>query len=286
MGAVLTAVALNMFLIPNKIAAGGVSGLATVLHYLFGFPVGAAMLALNVPLFLASVRILGSRFGINTLFGAAVLAAAVDLTAPYIPVLTRDTLLSSLYGGVLSGVGMGLVFRFGGTTAGTDLAAAIINKLTRISVGQALLGVDFFVIASAGVVFESPELSLYALISLFVTTQIIDLVQEGPSSAKAFIIITASPRAVAGAVMNELGRGVTFFRGWGGYTGETREIVFCVVSTSEVTRLKNIISRADPRAFVIVADAHEVMGEGFTYFPNSPEAQNSRQPPVGSGQED
>jgi uncharacterized membrane-anchored protein YitT (DUF2179 family) len=253
-----------MFLIPNKVAAGGVSGMATVLHYLLGVPVGATMLALNIPLFIASVKVLGVKFGVRTLYGAAILSVAIDVTAPFIPVLTRDLLLSSLYGGVLSGVGMGLVFRFEGTTAGTDLAAAIINKLTRISVGQALLAVDFFVITSAGIAFQSAELGLYALLSLFLTSHVIDLVQEGLSTAKAFLIMSDESTRVAERIMHDLGRGVTFFHGKGAWTGQTREVVFCVVSTSEVTRIKHLVHSIDPLAFVIVADTHEVMGEGFT----------------------
>lgn len=263
LGTVITALALNMFLIPNKVAAGGISGLATVLHHTFGLPVGMTMLSLDIPMFLLSVKILGARFGVNTLLGAGILAATIDLTAPYVPVLTTDLLLNSLYGGVVAGVGMGIVFKFKGTTAGTDLAAAIINKLTGISVGQALLGVDFFVIALAGVVFGSAELSLYGLISLFVTTQIIDLVQEGASTAKAFFIMSSSPGKVADAIMAELGRGVTLLTGRGGYTQADREVVFCVVSTREVSQLKDLVYRIDRQAFVIVADAHEVLGEGF-----------------------
>lgn len=264
LGVVLTAVALNMFLIPNKVAAGGVSGMATVLHYLFGFPVGVTMLAMDLPLFIAGVRILGARFGLKTLYGAVVLAATIDLTAGHLPVLTHDLLLSSLYGGVLSGIGMGIVFRFGGSTAGTDQAAAIINKLTKISIGHALMGTDFFVIAAAGVAFNSAELSMYALIALWVTSHIIDLIQEGPSTAKAFFIMSDKADAVADRVMEELGRGVTYFQGKGGYTRQTKEVLFCVVGTREVVRLKHLIDAIDPEAFVIVADTHEVLGEGFT----------------------
>ncbi|MDF2873655.1 MAG: putative 5xTM rane YitT family [Sporomusa sp.] len=264
LGTVITALALNIFLIPNKVAAGGTSGLATVLHHIFGLPVGMTMLALDIPMFLISVKVLGARFGVNTLLGAGILAASIDLTAPFVPVLTRDLLLNSIYGGVLAGVGMGIVFKFKGTTAGTDLAAALINKLTGISLGQALLGVDFFVIALAGVAFGSAELSLYALISLFVTTQIIDLVQEGPSAAKAFFIMSHSSDAVADAIMAELGRGVTLLAGRGAYTKAERDVVFCVVSTREVSHLKDLVYRIDREAFVIVADAHEVLGEGFS----------------------
>ena len=263
LGTVITALALNMFLIPNKVAAGGTSGLATVLHHTFGLPVGLTMLAMDIPMFLLSVKLLGARFGVNTLLGAGVLALTIDLTAAYVPLLTRDLLLNSLYGGVLSGIGMGIVFKFKGTTAGTDLAAAIINKLTGISVGKALLTVDLFVIALAGVVFGSAELALYGIISLFITTQIIDLVQEGPSAAKAFFIMSRSSQEVAAAIMDELGRGVTLLAGRGGYTQADGEIVFCVVSTREVSQVKELVYRIDRQAFVIVADAHEVLGEGF-----------------------
>lgn len=264
LGVILEAIALNMFLIPNKIAAGGVSGLATVLYYLFNWPVGVIMLLFNIPLFIAGVKILGTRYGINTLFGAAALSVAIDMTAPFTPVLTSDLLLSSLYGGVLAGIGMGLIFRFKGNTAGTALAAAIINRLFGISVGQSLLLADFFVIAFAGVAFKSAELALYGLISLYVTAQIVDLVQEGPSTAKAFWIMSSKSEEVSSAILQDLDRGVTFFQGKGGYTGQQRDMLLCVVDTSEVTRLKDLIRKIDQRAFVIVSDAHEVLGEGFT----------------------
>jgi uncharacterized membrane-anchored protein YitT (DUF2179 family) len=255
--------ALNLFLIPNKVAAGGVSGLATVLHYVLGWPVGVIMLTLNIPLLIGGITVLGASFGIYTLYGAAVLSLAIDLLAPYTPVLTQDLLLASVYGGVLSGVGMGLVFRFGGTTAGTDVLAAILNKLFGVSVGQALLAADFFVITVAGLIFRSAELPMYGLISLFITAKIIDLVQEGWSTAKAFLIMSSHNQDISQALQQEIGRGVTFFQGRGGYTGAPHDIVFCVVSTREVSRVKDLVYRFDPRAFVIVADAHEVLGEGF-----------------------
>lgn len=263
-GAVITAVSLNMFLIPNKVAAGGVSGLATVLHHLLAWPVGLIMLAFNIPLFIAGIKIMGARYGVNTLFGAGVLAVAVDVTAPFTPVLTNDLLLSSLYGGVVGGIGLGLVFRSKGNTAGTALAAVILNKLLGIRIGQAMMAADFFVIIFAGVAFKSPELALYALISMFVTGQIIDLVQEGPSSSKAFFVMSNQPAQVSEAILTELDRGVTLFEVKGGYTGQSREMLLCVVSTSEVTQLKELIYEIDPKAFVIVTSAHEVLGEGFT----------------------
>lgn len=264
LGVVVEAIALNMFLVPNKIAAGGVSGLATVLYYLFNWPVGVIMMLFNIPLFIIGIKILGAKYGVSTLFGAVALSVAIDATAPLMPVLTHDVLLSALYGGVISGIGMGLIFRFHGNTAGTALAAAIINKLFGISVGQSLLIADFFVIAFSGIVFKSAELALYGLISLYVTTKIVDLVQEGPSAAKAFWVMTGKTDEIARTILEDLDRGVTIFQGKGGYTGKERDMLFCVVETGEFTRLKEVIHEHDPKAFVIVTDAHEVLGEGFT----------------------
>jgi len=269
-GAIITAAGLDMFLIPNKIAAGGVSGLATVIHHVFGLPVGVMMLVMDLPLFLYSVKTLGVRFGINTLFGAVTLSLSIDILARFLPVLTHDIFLSSLYGGVVCGIGMGIVFRFHGTTAGTDLAAKLINKFTGISVGQALLMVDFLVITLAGVVFNSAELAMYALISLFVTSKVIDLAQEGRSDTKAFFIISDNPEPVAKAIMTDMERGVTYLQGRGGYTRAERDVLFCVVTSAELSTLKQIIHDADPAAFVIVADTTEVLGEGFGRYASSP----------------
>jgi uncharacterized membrane-anchored protein YitT (DUF2179 family) len=262
-GAIITAVSLNMFLIPHKIAAGGVSGLATVLYHLLNWPVGIIMLAFNIPLFMIGLKVMGARYGLNTLFGAGMLSIAIDVMAPFTPVLTEDLLLSALYGGVVGGIGLGIVFRSKGNTAGTALAAVILNKLFDIRIGQAMMAADFFVIVFAGVAFKSPELALYALISMFVTGQIIDLVQEGPVSSKAFFVMSSQPGKMADTIISELGRGVTVFDAKGAYTGESKEMLLCVVDTSEVTQLKELIYEIDSKAFIIVTSAHEVLGNGF-----------------------
>lgn len=266
-GIAIVAIGINMFFVPNKIAAGGITGLATVLHYLSGLSVGSLMLIFNVPLFIIGIKILGAKYGLKTLYGAIALAVLVDVFAPYTPTLTHDILLNSIYGGLLVGVGMGLVFRFRGNTAGTALAAAILHKIFNITVGQALLILDFFVVAFAGIVFKSPELALYAIIAIFVTAKIIDLVQEGPNNSKAFFIMAAEPELLAEGILKEVDRGVTFLQGKGGYTGQDRELLLCVVETSEVTQLKELIYQHDPQAFIIVTDAQEVLGEGFSSKP-------------------
>lgn len=266
LGIFITALAMNLFFIPHKIASGGIGGLATVLHYLFGLPVGAIMFAFNVPIFILGVKLLGARYGMNTLYGATMLSVFIDLTGRFTPVVTEDIFLNALYGGIMSGVGLGLVFRFKGNTAGTAMLAAIFNKLFNISVGQALLLADTFVVAFAGIIFKSPELALYAAISIFVTSKIIDLVQEGPLTSRAFLIAVENPEGLADKIFNEIDRGVTYLQGRGGYTGQSREMLLCVVDTSEVTQLKELIYLHDSRAFIIVNDVHEVVGEGFSEY--------------------
>lgn len=261
-GIFLTALGLDMFLIPNKIAAGGVSGIATILYYLFNLPVGIVMLVINFPLFLASVKVLGMGFGFRSLFGTVVLSIFVDLMAGRVPIPTTDPLLASLYGGVLVGIGIGLVFRNKSTTGGTDLAAALLNNFTPLTFGQSLMAIDAMVIVAAGVFFN-PESALYALITVFVTARLIDLVQEGVGYSVAAFIISEKHPEIAEAILLQLDRGATALRGRGAYTGIDRDIILSVVAKSEITKLKEIVYKVDPRAFVIVTQAHEVLGEGF-----------------------
>ena len=265
-GVLLVALGLDMFLIPNKIAAGGVSGIATILHYLVGAPVGASILALNIPLFAMGIYRLGLRFGFRSLYGTIILSLAVDLLAPALPVPTNDILLSSLFGGALTGLGMGLVFRHRGTTGGTDLAAAVLRTYTGVNIGQLLFLVDGVVVLAAGVAFRSAELAMYALITIFITAWLIDVVQEGISYAKAFLIISDRPDEIAEAILAGLDRGATAWPARGVYTGARREVLLSVVDRAEVTRLKEIVHGVDPRAFVILADVHEVLGEGFKEY--------------------
>lgn len=266
LGVVMVALGLDMFLIPNKIAAGGVSGIATILHYLVGAPVGAAILALNIPLFAMGIYRLGLRFGFRSLYGTIILSLAVDLLAPALPVPTNDILLASLFGGALTGLGMGLVFRYRGTTGGTDLAAAVLRTYTGVNIGQLLFLVDGAVVLAAGFAFRSAELAMYALITIFITAWLIDVVQEGISYAKAFLIISDRPDDIAEAILAGLGRGATAWPAQGVYTGARREVLLSVVDRAEVTRLKEIVHGVDPRAFVILADVHEVLGEGFKEY--------------------
>lgn len=261
LGTAVIAVAFNMFLVPNRIAAGGISGLGVVFFYLLDLPVGITILLINLPLFMLAARYLGWRFLPRGLFGAFSLSILVE-TLAFLPAVTRDLLLASLYGGVAMGVGVAIIFRAGGSTGGTVLAAQLLNKVFGFTTGQSLLGVDSLVVVLAGVVF-SLELAMYALIALFVSSRVIDLVQEGSSNSKAALIISDHTEIIVQRILSELDRGATILAGKGAYTNSPREMVLTVVTQSEVPRLKALVHAADNKAFVVVYDAHEVVGEGF-----------------------
>jgi len=261
LGTAVVAASFNMFLIPNRIAAGGISGLGIILFFLLQIPVGLTILFLNLPLFFVAARLFGFRFIVRGLFGAVALSLMVELFAP-LPTVTNDLLLASIYGGITMGIGIALVFRARGSTGGTVLAAQVLNKLFGFTMGQSLLGVDFLVVAFAGIVFNL-ELAMYALISLFVTSRVIDLVQEGISNSKAALVISDKSELIVEKVLRDLDRGATIFTGKGAFTGMPKEMVLTVVTQSEVPRLKAIVHETDDKAFVIVGTAHEVLGEGF-----------------------
>ncbi len=266
-GVVLTALALVLFLIPNKIAAGGVSGLAIVVFHTLGFPVGLTMLAINIPLFIFSVKELGVRFGIKTLFGTITIAIVIDYLEPIVTPLTTDPFLAALYGGILAGIGIGIVFKFGGTTGGTDLGAQLLKKFSGMSSGQGLLIIDAFVITIAAFFFNV-ELALFALLALFATSKLIDLVQEGFHYARAAIIISEAPDKVTKEIFEKLNRGVTILKGKGAYSGKERDVLLVVISQAEVTRLKILVHDIDNSAFIIITHIHEALGEGFKSLSN------------------
>ncbi len=264
-GVTLTSLSLVWLQIPNKIAAGGVSGLAVITYHLWGWPVALTMILLNIPLFLACLWSFGPRFGAKTLFGALFISIMIEFWDSVINLmpLTKDPLLASLYGGVIAGAGMGIAFRFRGSTGGTDLAAQLLNRISGISIGHALLIFDGTVIALAGIVFNSTELALYALITMFVTGKILDAVLEGLDYAKAAFIISERSAEIGEKILNDLQRGATGLLGKGLYSTAHKEVILCVISRAEEVKLKEIVRRIDPRAFVIITDVHEVLGEGF-----------------------
>lgn len=260
-GCLIGALAYPWFLVPNHIAPGGLTGLATVLNYLFGLPVGTTSLIMNIPLFLIGYKSMGGMFAVRSLAATLLFSLFIDLLP--LPCLTQDPMLASVFGGALLGMGLGLILRAGATTGGTDMAARMVHKLIpHLTVGMILFAIDGIVVVLAGIYIHI-EHALYAFISIFVSSQLINVVVDGLTTEKACYVITTAHDQVRQQVMQQLNRGVTLLSAKGGFSGEERPILLCVVSAQEVARLKLIVRSADDRAFIFISDAHEVLGEGF-----------------------
>ena len=260
-GAAIVALTFNLFLLPNQIASGGVSGISTILEAKFNWEPAFVQWAFNIPLFIAGVILLGKNFGVKTLVGTIFLPFVVYLSKDLEP-WTHEPLLAAIYGGIGIGLGIGIVFKGRASTGGTDLAAQIINKYTGISLGNCVAIIDGLIVITASIVFNI-EQGLYALIALFVTSKTIDLVQIGMRSSKMALIITEKQEDVRNGILTKIDRGVTKLTAYGGYTDFERPILMCVVDQSEFTKLKTLVQSIDSTAFVIVMDASEVLGKGF-----------------------
>ncbi|MPW25390.1 DUF2179 domain-containing protein [Alkalibaculum sp. M08DMB] len=262
-GCMIMALSFNSFFVPSKIAPGGFSGLATVLYHFTGFPIGIVTLILTIPLFSVSIKLLGAKFGLKSFYGTIFFSICIDFIIRT-PPLTNDYFLASVFGGILLGIGIGFIFRFGGTTGGTDLLAAILHHYFRgIPVSTWLLILDSIVVLIAGISFRNIEVTLYSILTIYITMRLIDLILEGISYAKAFYIISDYSSQMADKIINELDRGVTTLSGKGMYTKNNKDVLLCVVNRSQVYDLKEMVRSVDPNAFVILADVHEVLGEGF-----------------------
>lgn len=280
LGSIITAAAINIFLVPYKIAPGGVTGIATVIYYLSGeiLPVGTIMLILNIPLFIFGMKYIGGRFTVRTLFSTIFLSVIIDLSEPFtnsfstrfaLEKLTAspDYLLYSIFGGFFMGLGLGLVFKSGATTGGTDLAARIVHHfIPGRTMGKTLLIIDSTVILFAAVSFNSFLLALYAVLSLYISTKIIDIILEGVNFAKAVYIISDFSDDIAKDIMKELDRGVTALNGTGMYTGNDKRVLYCIIQRGQLPLLKTLVKKTDPSAFIILSDVTEVLGEGFKTY--------------------
>ncbi len=264
LGVLLQALAMDLFLVPNLLSAGGITGLAQIVNFYTGWPIGVMIILANIPLFVLGWRYLGGhRFAVRTIITVVGYSALMDLLAPYLPKqLTTDPVLIALYGGLLNGVGMGLVFRGQGTSGGTDIIARLLGKWRGIPLSQSYLITDALIVFGAGLAFSWTK-ALYAIVVLYISGVAAEIASEGFDVTRVATIVTTRPQAVGGKIMNELVRGVTMWTGTGMYSGEARTILFCAVSRGEVHQLKSIIHEADPAAFVVIGQAHEALGEGF-----------------------
>jgi len=262
LGALIGGAAYPLFMTPNRIAPGGITGVATILNHLLHWPVGTVSLVLNLPLFMISYKAMGKIFAFRSLVATVAFSLFIDIL-PLKP-MTNDPLLGALYGGVLLGIGLGLIMRGGATTGGSDMIARMVHKrFPFISTGAFLFAIDFAVVLAAGLLIGTSE-ALYALINIFLTAKVMDMVIIGFSSNKACFVISSRWQEISRRIMKDMDRGVTQLTARGAYTGAERPTLLCVISRSEITAFKRILREEDENAFVIIVEAHEAIGDGFS----------------------
>ncbi|MBN1877528.1 MAG: YitT family protein [Anaerolineae bacterium] len=263
LGSFIVAANVPLFLEPNQVVSTGVTGIGMLAYYLWGWPIGLITLIINVPLVLGGIKWGGGiKFFARTIFAVLVMTVSIDVLQGRVPPLQGDPLLYTLFGGLLDGIGIGLVLRGRGTTGGTDIVAQLFNRHRGIAFGQVFMVTNSVILLGAAFVVGVKPV-LYALIINFVSGRVVDVVQEGVGYARAVLIMTPRVEEVREAIFRALERGVTLLEARGGYTNAPRPALYVVVSRSQVTILKHLIAEIDPQAFVVVSEAHEVLGEGF-----------------------
>lgn len=261
-GTFILGVSFNTFLLPAKLAAGGVVGISTILYELYQWNPTIVQLAINIPLFFVGYALLGKNFSVKTLVGTVMLPLFIAATA-HIPFKVHDPMLASIYGGILTGVGLGLVFRGNGSTGGTTIIGQLLKKYFHFSSGFAQLLIDAAVVIAAMFVFNL-ELALYAMIAIFITSKVIDLVQLRTSSSKLVLIITDQEEEVRRLIHQEINRGFTKIWSEGGYSKQQKALLFSVVEQSEAVYLKELLQTQGTDSFVIFLNASDIMGRGFS----------------------
>lgn len=265
-GSMLYAVSVNVFTAPNNIAAGGVTGIATMLNYLFSTPIGLMGMILNLPLFLWGFKEVGFKFISKTIVATILISLCIDLTAGIMPAYTENKLIVMIIGGLCVGGGLGLIFMRGGTTGGTDLMASLLNRKFRfLSIGKILLVIDFIVISLSWLVYGEIESPFYAVVIIYISTKVIDSMIYGSDvgNGKLMFIISNENEKIADLIMSDMDRGVTALKSRGCYSNTEGEMLLCGVRRHEVHHIFDLIHQIDQNAFIMVGDVGEIRGEGF-----------------------
>ena len=263
-GSAIFSVSVNMFSAPNNIVQGGLTGIGTVANYLFSLPIGTVILLFNIPLFALAIKFLKLKFVVKTVVGTVVFTSLIDIGAYIIPPYRGDMLLGCIFCGVLAGTGLALVFLSGATTGGLDIIAMIIRqKKPDISMGNIMLVGDIFVIALSFAVYGEIESIMYAVIVIFISAKAIDFVLYGREHTKLIFIITAHKEKVLSAILLEIGRGASVLPVTGGYTGQGKHLILCAAKKIQIREILRLTNEKDPKAFTVVCDAGQVIGEGF-----------------------
>ncbi|WP_246294337.1 YitT family protein [Paenibacillus planticolens] len=260
-GAALMAVGLDIFLVPNKIIDGGITGISIIFSYLTHIPVGIFLTLLNMPFLFIGYKMIGKTFALSTLFAILVMSAGTALLHP-VHELTNDPLLAAVFGGIILGVGVGMVIRFGGSLDGTEIIAILVSKKIPFSVGEVVMFFNLFILGSAGFVY-SWDRAMYSLIAYFIAYKMIDVTIEGFDESKSVWIISDQFRQIGEAILDRLGRGATYLEGEGGFSGDNKKVIFCVITRLEEAKLKSIVDELDPGAFLAVGNIHDVKGGRF-----------------------
>ncbi len=264
LGSICYALSVNVFSAPNQIAPGGVTGVATLLNYAFHLPIGAMILVINLPLLIAAWRKCGVGFTVRTLIVTVLSSVVIDVTARFLPPFRGEMILVALFGGVLSGAGLGLIYMRGATTGGSEIVARLLERrLRHVPIGRLILLVDAVVVAVSALVYRQIESALYALILIFVSSLVMDAIVYGGEKGKMLLIMSRREELIARRILQQMGRGVTLLNATGAYTGTDKRVLLCAVRRSEVYQLRTIVQDTDPDAFLIVVSTEEVLGEGF-----------------------
>lgn len=265
-GALLYSLSVVVFTAPNNIAPGGVTGLATLINYLFSLPIGAFILILNVPLFILGLRKLGRDYLKKSIYAAALVSVLIDVLERFIPPYRGNMILVCVFGGILNGCGIALIFSRGGSSGGTDIAASLVHKYyPQFSVGSLIMISDAFIVTISAFVYNSIEAALYAVIAIFVSSRLIDRILYGASreNGKLMLIITDKHRDILPEILNKVSRGVTVLDSYGAYSGNNRKLLVCAVRPGEVFKAVEISKKYDKSVFIIVTTATTVKGQGF-----------------------
>lgn len=260
-GAFLSAIGLEMFLVPNNIIDGGITGISIMLHYVTHFSLGLFIGILNLPFIMIGYKQIGKTFAFSTLYAILCLSIFTSIYITY-PLVTTDPLLASIFGGVILGIGVGIVIRNGGSQDGTEILSILVNKKTPFSVGEIVMFINVFILGSAGFVFGLNN-AMYSLLAYFIAYKTIDVTIEGLEQSKSVWIISDEHEEIADALNTRLGRGVTYLNGQGAYSLDTKQVVFTVITRLEEAKLKSIVDDIDPNAFLAVGDIHDVKGGNF-----------------------
>lgn len=261
LGSLIVAVSVNGLLIPHRLLSGGVTGLAILIHYFSGVSTGLIIFLINIPIFLLGAKYISKQFTVLSLVGMLSFAFFLTLTRGIVfPV--DDLILVAIFGGVLNGLGAGIVFRSRGSLGGTDIIAVIFNKYSAFSIGSILMFINAIILILSALYFNL-QLALYTMITMYISTQMVDLVQEGLNHRKNVVIISDKAEEIAARILLRIRRGVTFLHGEGAYTHQQREVIYCIIKAMELPKLKEMVAELDPQAFMSVTDTKEVLGRGF-----------------------